>query len=1144
MAFNNTVAARAAAGIWGLKLGFGTMNSVMAAVNAGAHLNDIINGAFNDSFATTSDATVAGMVVANLGLTGTAATDGRAYLLAQMAGTTAANRGAVIADTINLFSTLSADATYGAAASAFNARVAAAVVYSSTANTQDAVIGGLNGFSFNLSTLQDNLSGTGGNDSFNAYIFDNANTLQSGDYIDGGVGIDSLYADMGTSANFAVTPILRSIETVQVRAQSRQNDSGDNNVANEGRVILDFERVNGVTRIEDNNSRADLIVEDVRIMSSQQTRDVTIAMVQTDPGNVDFGVYFDQHSLRAGGTTSATMELRVIDIKAALVGSAPLLDSPYDGISFSVDGVGYLIQDATINNAQTYAQLLTAVQAQLLVARQLSNNAIVNLTAMGVTAALGAAFSAIDADTGQTVFGTSILLSAAGHTLSPGNWIASAGVPANSNLYTAQVPASSSTQDLVTSTIVLDDVGRGSNGGDLVVGGLSIGDTSTSRGVDRFEITVERTSRLQNIDSTNNWLKEVTVRNGTTTGDLHVSGTTGADAANGGGGQISLPGHVANHDGWGFNDVRLIDASAMTGAVRFDATVTQASFAKYIQLADTDANPANDNGSNTGQIKQVADFIYSGGAGNDAINVQIEGNIAASNSNIQPGREDFTFRLNGNAGNDHLMLRIVDQDQAGNTQNWYGHQKALANVTIDAGTGDDTIRKPGAGDVVMLAGDGNDTVYADNTGGQALGAVVLVNGTFTTAPAFDFLGFPTVDANGVLTTNISYANFNPFSLPAGGAFLHNGMYALNTDNSVAGAPTVLAREIGDLKSDANNSYRLYKATVTVNFKGLTKAITLPTTTYTPTDLFINQAIKQAVNNDAVLSKLLQAVDGPAYSLLVKALIDGDQTGDLSIIVTPANATTFSASELAAVAAAYGLPVGSTAAAVQAEFTTALGTFDTNADYGTATLVAGVSSTQVAVLAQHNAAAVAGANSVTTSDNTITPGTGNDVIVLGTTADGATTLGSSNDIVVYGANFGNDTIVNFVSGLVAAVFERDQLNLSALGGRASGTVTNDVAVGAKAAGGTIDNDRSIVIDNLLTGGGAANNDTSAGVVAYFTDQATARTHVVVTVDANNVGSVWAVTDAAGTGAGSVTAVLAGTIDLADTLWSSMVVDNFT
>lgn len=63
---------------------------------------------------------------------------------------------------------------------------------------------------YDLTVGQDSLSGTIGNDTFNAFIFDNQNTLQSGDRIDGGAGHDVLNADLGTSALFAATPKSRT----------------------------------------------------------------------------------------------------------------------------------------------------------------------------------------------------------------------------------------------------------------------------------------------------------------------------------------------------------------------------------------------------------------------------------------------------------------------------------------------------------------------------------------------------------------------------------------------------------------------------------------------------------------------------------------------------------------------------------------------------------------------------------------------------------------------------------------------------------------------------------------------------------------------------------------------------------------------
>lgn len=87
--------------------------------------------------------------------------------------------------------------------------------------------------------------------------------------------------------------------------------------------------------------------------------------------------------------------------------------------------------------------------------------------------------------------------------------------------------------------------------------------------------------------------------------------------------------------------------------------------------------------------------------------------------------------------------------------------------------------------------------------------------------------------------------------------------------------------------------------------------------------------------------------------------------------------------------------------------------------------------------------------------------------------------------------------------------------------------------------TFTNFNSYVLDKSIV----VASGTPLSVAALFTDSATAMTHVYVGVDANNIGSVYTVTDLAGVGVGSVTAQLVGTIDLADTPWLSLTATNF-
>ena len=833
----------------------------------------------------------------------------------------------------------------------------------------DAVAGA--GGSFKLGMGQDDVTGTSGNDTFTARIFDNQNTLQSGDAINGGAGNDTLVADIGNSQNFAITPELTSVENVKIRVQADQIDSGDNNIAGVG--IIDAERSVGVTHWESNNSRADLIVEDVRIAASQITKDITIAMVETDPGHVDFGVYFDQYSLRAQTNTSSTLTLQIMDTRSNAAGTAPLLDSPYEGFAFNLTAPGattpklITVESAAIDAAQTYAELVDAINAAIATIPELK----------AFTAKLGSAFTVSDT-LGSRQTGTEVVLTANdGSTVSAEGvgtgWIAKGAVPPSSGLHTNISNNKVNTVDLVTSKIILDDVGRGSTGGDLVVGGLSVGDTSSSKGVERFEIEVRDNSKLQTINSTNNTLKEVVLKNGVTTsssfaygvvekdaGALTVNGITGA---NGGpvldapvGINTPLPGSAVQHNAFGFSDVRLIDGSAMTGKLAFTAEVTQASIAKYLNLKDFQASPAADN---------IA-FQYNGGANNDTISVVIDSAVAASRT--LTGREDFTFTVDGGAGKDTITANIGGQE----TGAWYVDQKSLKNITINGGSGDDTIRTVGAGDFNIDAGADNDTVYINNSGNVFVPGVPAAGIPDTSVPV-NYVGAQWV----VASANAALADLQNSAAPGiASQFLYNGELTVvfsGAAAAVAGGVTAGAA--------ANKT------------NGFEKTVKIPTgANYGATQYHVNQAIKEAINNDAVLNKLLVAEDGPGTTLVIKSLVAGAfAAADLDILVTGVNY----------------------AALPAAEQTTVLNAYKAFANNSTATIATAQAAQDATVISKNaveglvtSVLAANGTNSADATDNTINLGAGNDVVVLSTSA-------ISNDMLVYtGYGQGVDTIVNF------------------------------------------------------------------------------------------------------------------------------------
>ncbi|OYU11177.1 MAG: hypothetical protein CFE38_13465 [Comamonadaceae bacterium PBBC1] len=1185
-------------GLFGVQVGSVTMGQVDKQIDR-TSLAATLNSYFASGFGAQTTAAVAATLVKNLGITGAGVDGAVAYVTGALNAAAPAARGEAISNIINLFSGLTNDATYGAAAQAWNANVDVAAAYTGAANVAFGAV-----IQHNLTGGLDTLFGSALADMFTADLSNGGNTLQGGDRIDGGAGNDTLKAILGSMGeDKAITAQTSGIEKVIIQAQSRNSDTGDNNVSNEGIVNVDAARMSGVNNWENSNSRADLIVEDVRISDNQITKDITITMRETDPGHVDFAVYFDQNSLRNSSASTSQINLQVMDTRAVVDGKDPLLNSPYGGFKFTATdakGVATVVtlQSDAIDAAQTYTQLVAAFQAA----------ADKQFGAGAVTVSIGSDFTVTDTTTAKSVIGKEVVIKTSSSfsftTPAGSGWVAAGVVPANSGLHTNFSQGSTKNTDPVTSTIVLDDVGRGSTGGDLVVGGLSVGETSTSKGVERFNITVEDNSKLETINSTNNTLREVSIVNGSTSrvdnayndnvkdaGNLTVTGTVVGPVADNNsnyGSDNRLPGlNTVEHGDYGFTDVKLIDASTFKGKLDLDAQLTDRVVAKYLTL--TDAAPAAAAADNVS-------FDYLMGTNNDKFML----NIAKGNLDSYKGttnREDLVVNIKGNEGNDTITTLVGDGTSISgyeltgkNTnaalidgvpskfENWYINSKLNANLNVDGGVGNDTINLNGGGDWKVTAGAGDDAVYANNMVVQN-----LVDG-------------PDDDA---------FADAIVVGKAAKAKWVFNGSNTL---------------------SEQNDKNFMSGVKMSVTFKHITVTVDVPSTDGFTTDLQINQAIKQAINKDATLSKLLVAKDGQANSLVVESLIEGQMAGaDLSLaFARPATVSGDAYSLLNGYRAAYkaagidlDTELGLLGAA--ADSTTdpqkVLAIMDasinalTNLSPTTPPAFGGTKLFANSQIGGYVKSFAAGQNSQGgAADHTLYLGTGNDVAALGTE-------GNSNDTLVYvaGEEFGNDTVVHFTKGTLVEIATvsgtgADKFDFTGLGGDmlskigstsaanhvqavngltgpaigvnffnyATSTVLNNVgAAGVGYATNSIANDttsagtptfgvnrdltamptidaktlmdRSISIMNLdqvWPSSSASVNDTAAKVAAWYeagSSNTYATTHVLVVVDAHNVGTVYAVND--GTGTADATAKAMGTIDLADTEWSSLAWFNF-
>ncbi|MBK7053323.1 MAG: hypothetical protein IPH54_23165 [Rhodoferax sp.] len=145
----------------------------------------------------------------------------------------------------------------------------------------------------------------------------------------------------------------------------------------------------------------------------------------------------------------------------------------------------------------------------------------------------------------------------------------------------------------------------------------------------------------------------------------------------------------------------------------------------------------------------------------------------------------------------------------------------------------------------------------------------------------------------------------------------------------------------------------------MTFRGLTASATVANTSYKSNDLQVNQAIKSAINNDSVLSKLIVAQDGPANTLVITALTDGARVAaDLGVALTSPTAASLTSTIVTAFNTANGT-AHADGTALKAAMDVTIAGFAAGQDY-------------TAALANDLVGNLTGVNSSSTSDNTVYP----------------------------------------------------------------------------------------------------------------------------------------------------------------------------
>jgi len=558
-----------------------------------------------------------------------------------------------------------------------------------------------------LTTTQDNLTGTADDDTFIADAGANlngniVNALQTGDRIDGGAGTDTLESTLLSDVTLsdgevtAVRPTVNNVEKVFINALDSQNNwwTGTNHAGVNSLTRVNADSIDGsMDAIWSNGSEASLRVENVA--NDGDAEDILIGMRST--GNFgslnqrqesDYEVYFEEVELTAGTNGEGGFFYDLLNQEAYDVSAnSPVLDFPLSAVNFSISFSGATAEDFSLAIANSDMDSI-ANHTQLAALLNSKLNALAGTDSRLDDLVFEVKGTFTDGD-GRTGIDRIQLTDNApeAREITTGS-ISLDTTVGSGNLYWDQGTLEAViTDEPVTGTVILDDVGRGSDGGFLRVGSMSedIGDTDHgSTGIEVYDIEVQRDSSVSGLYTTNNTLDTILITSGTGfDGDLEIGNTNTSTVS----GETIFETDLDLVKATNFNGDLTIGTSAANGVVTNLKTL-DAGIAGDVSFTGSITNPTD--------VDSVVDFNYMTGAGDDFIRVDIDGDavdavgesLAISASN---GDNTVQVELDANVSQATMAL--------------------LSNLDITTGSGKDTISNEGIGNFDISAGASSDFVH-------------------------------------------------------------------------------------------------------------------------------------------------------------------------------------------------------------------------------------------------------------------------------------------------------------------------------------------------------------------------------------------------------------------------------------------------
>lgn len=968
----------------------------------------------------------------------------------------------------------------------------------------DSAVPGVEGDTFRLTEGRDEFTGenagTEDNDTFDAGIGQNAlghivNTLSSADRIDGGAGNDTLNAALSQEAgiggeNLNVQPTTDSVENINIEARSIDNGSfseGESfyNPNSAGTVTLDAKNMFGVNSFGSDYSDGDLVIQNVNTLpdsesgidDARNTESMTVRMDHTSNFNSigdasDLTVYFDDDYLIAGrveGRANVSYEVMNQDawdlINHAGQDGVELLDGVvFQELSFELNGeyidlTEALNEDGDGQAIRTHDDLAAAI-----------NNALGELgLSSQVTAKVdGTFFERTAVETGEEREAPRVTLEG-----TPGNELNATednaflaavpegerDIPASNRYDRAGTEAFDGSDLRTTVNVELEKVGRDGEGGDLQIGGKSQADT-TGSGIQVFNIDVlgnsDQPSNLGTITSTNDTLETINI-------------ATGAEFAGSGNvADLTIRGHDGDYGRYGSdaNTGPFGDNITNVNANDFEGNLTIGTEYAAQNLGSLSATGGGDvtfiGGNNDGATHNVTT-----GGGDDFIRVT---SVNGSYTNISTNGGDDVVAVGGGE---------------------------LAE--IDTGAGNDVIRG-NASSVTVNAGEGDDVIYAENTGDKELATLSSGGDYATQAGSGTATAVSQVEVLNNRTVLVTVA------MP-------------EDSSSVPATPFTAGYEV-TARVDASDGE-------------LT----------TERDLY--EAAAKAINEDPMVNNLAQASVDDNGDLQINYLVDGEVDGGAGTAVVGFKAIG-DWSDLSSLAQQRIVD------ALQEKYSDSA---ITDTDVGNLYDMANTET----VLATGN-----GTDATTAGVNTVNGGTGDDVIVLSSNDATVDTVvfdqgGFGNDTIVHFNDAANGDVLDFTAWLDNAVsasgsVESEQRVATTEATGINAIVENSVAVTdfntVETAGSFTGVDFDSLSDaNMLAALNANSTFANSAAATGFVGNSQKSIVMVENIDApnQNLGEykVYEVTSEATAGSDNFTsATLVGTADFGDSLdFASMDATNF-